>query len=236
MNSNSSHPRLPFPQYVMTQAHAAALRSEDPYRKVGAAPWMRTTASSAPLTTDCIPDSRLRHLLGQPEERQKYMLHAEINLCSLFRSGEAKVVACTTMPCTSCMQALCAHGVKTIYYCEPYDKPKLCHRQPLRRGTDPGYGLSAQPTLPPCPGQLMPGKSIPVHTACPTGHGAGNAVNGRIQIKPGFRNGARSNDARIPPGVVKGNVHIRHGTGGAAVGSRSNIQYAGISPLLNRYV
>ena len=56
------------------------------------------------------------------EERQKYMLHAEINLCSLFRRGEAKVVACTTMPCTSCMQALCAHGVKTIYYCEPYDK------------------------------------------------------------------------------------------------------------------
>lgn len=36
--------------------------------------------------------------------------------------GGAKVVACTTMPCTSCMQALCAHGVKTIYYCEPYDK------------------------------------------------------------------------------------------------------------------
>ena len=24
------------------------------------------------------------------------------------------------MPCTSCMQALCAHGVKTIYYGEEY--------------------------------------------------------------------------------------------------------------------
>ena len=30
MNSNSSS-RLPIPQYVMTLAHAAALRSEDPY-------------------------------------------------------------------------------------------------------------------------------------------------------------------------------------------------------------
>lgn len=48
------------------------------------------------------------------------MLHAEINLCSLFKRGEAKIVACTTMPCTSCMQALCAHGVKTIYYGEAY--------------------------------------------------------------------------------------------------------------------
>ena len=48
------------------------------------------------------------------------MLHAEINLCSLFKRGEARIVACTTMPCTSCMQALCAHGVKTIYYGESY--------------------------------------------------------------------------------------------------------------------
>ena len=37
MNNNSSSTRLPIPQYVMTLAHAAALRSEDPYRKVGAA-------------------------------------------------------------------------------------------------------------------------------------------------------------------------------------------------------
>ena len=29
--------RLPIPQYVMALAHVAALRSEDPYRKVGAA-------------------------------------------------------------------------------------------------------------------------------------------------------------------------------------------------------
>ena len=105
MNNNSSSTRLPIPQYVMTLAHAAALRSEDPYRKVGAA------ALDADNT-----------FWASREERQKYMLHAEINLCSLFRRGEAKVVACTTMPCTSCMQALCAHGVKTIYYCEPYDK------------------------------------------------------------------------------------------------------------------
>ena len=108
MNSNSSS-RLPIPQYVMTLAHAAALRSEDPYRKVGAA---ALDADNRVIGT----------FWASRDERQKYMLHAEINLCSLFRRGEAKVVACTTMPCTSCMQALCAHGVKTIYYCEPYDK------------------------------------------------------------------------------------------------------------------
>ena len=122
MNNNSSSTRLPIPQYVMTLAHAAALRSEDPYRKVGAAALDADNRVIGTAYNGLYPDSRLRTPSGPAGERQKYMLHAEINLCSLFRRGEAKVVACTTMPCTSCMQALCAHGVKTIYYCEPYDK------------------------------------------------------------------------------------------------------------------
>ena len=37
MNNNSSSTRLPIPQYVMTLAQAAALRSEATYRKVVAA-------------------------------------------------------------------------------------------------------------------------------------------------------------------------------------------------------
>ena len=52
--------------------------------------------------------------------RQKYMLHAEVNLCSLFKRGEAKLIAATTMPCTSCMQTLCAYGIKEIYYRDVY--------------------------------------------------------------------------------------------------------------------
>jgi dCMP deaminase len=56
------------------------------------------------------------------------MLHAEINLCSLFKRGEAKIVATTTMPCTACMQTLCAYGIKEIYYQEIYhasDAPEI---------------------------------------------------------------------------------------------------------------
>lgn len=123
MNNNSSSTRLPIPQYVMTLAHAAALRSEDPYRKVGAAALDADNRVIGTAYNGLYPGFKAQDTFwASREERQKYMLHAEINLCSLFRRGEAKVVACTTMPCTSCMQALCAHGVKTIYYCEPYDK------------------------------------------------------------------------------------------------------------------
>ncbi|MEG0023782.1 MAG: deoxycytidylate deaminase [Akkermansia sp.] len=115
--------RLPFPQYVMTLAHAAALRSEDPYRKVGAAALDKDNRVIGTSYNGLYPGFEATdEFWASRDGRQKYMLHAEINLCSLFHRGEVSVVACTTMPCTSCMQALCAHGVKTIYYAEPYAK------------------------------------------------------------------------------------------------------------------
>ncbi len=113
--------RLPIPQYVMALAHVAALRSEDPYRKVGAAALDKDNRVIGTAYNGLFPGfTAPEGFWASREERQKFMLHAEINLCSLFKRGEARVVASTTMPCTSCMQALCAHGVKTIYYGEDY--------------------------------------------------------------------------------------------------------------------
>ena len=65
------------------------------------------------------------------------MIHAEVNLCSLFRRGEARIIAVTAKPCTSCMQMLCAYGVHEIYYRDDYP------------GSDAGelaalYGISLQ--------------------------------------------------------------------------------------------
>ena len=113
--------RLSIPQYVMALAHVAALRSEDPYRKVGAAALDRDNRVIGTAYNGLFPGfTAPKGFWTSRHDRQKYMLHAEINLCSLFRRGEARIVACTTMPCTSCMQALCAHGVRTIYYGETY--------------------------------------------------------------------------------------------------------------------
>lgn len=115
--------RLDIPQYAMCLAHVAAMRSEDPYMKVGAVALNKDnrvigTAYNG-LVGGFVPPTGF---WDNRDERRKYMLHAEINLCSLFRRGEAEVVAVTHMPCTSCMQALCAHGVKTIYYGEDYKR------------------------------------------------------------------------------------------------------------------
>lgn len=113
--------RLSIPEYVMALAHVAALRSEDPYRKVGAAALDADNRVIGTAYNGLFPGyDAPPEFWASRNERQKFMLHAEINLCSLFKRGEARIVACTTMPCTSCMQALCAHGVKTIYYGQDY--------------------------------------------------------------------------------------------------------------------
>ena len=115
--------RLSIPQYAMAIAHVASLRSEDPYRKVGAAAIDYNNRVIGTAYNGLAPnfDAPLG-FWDDRDQRQKFMLHAEINLCSLIKRGEAKLVACTTLPCTSCMQALCAHGVKEIYYREDYPK------------------------------------------------------------------------------------------------------------------
>lgn len=105
----------------MALAHVASLRSEDPYRKVGAAALdfdnrVIGTAYNG-LAPGFDPDEQF---WADRDARQKFMLHAEVNLCSLFRRGEVKLVACTTMPCTACMQTLCAYGVREIYYRDVY--------------------------------------------------------------------------------------------------------------------
>lgn len=119
--TNATPARLPFEQYVMTLAHAAALRSEDPYRKVGAVALDSDNRVIGTAYNGLFPGFTAPPGFWEDrEERQKFMLHAEINLCSLFKRGDAAIVACTTMPCTACMQALCAHGVTKIIYSTPY--------------------------------------------------------------------------------------------------------------------
>jgi dCMP deaminase len=121
--------RLSIPRYAMALAHVASLRSEDPYRKVGAAALdfdnrvIGTAYNGLAPGFDPPPG-----FWTDREARQKFMLHAEVNLCSLFRRGEARLVATTTMPCTACMQTLCAYGIREIYYHEVYhvsDAPEI---------------------------------------------------------------------------------------------------------------
>lgn len=113
----------------MALAQVAALRSEDPYRKVGAAALDADNRVIGTAYNGLAPGfNPPPGFWNDRNGRQKFMLHAEINLCSLFRRGEARIVATTTMPCTACMQTLCSYGIEEIYYNEIYresDAPEI---------------------------------------------------------------------------------------------------------------
>ena len=114
--------RISIPEYAMALAHVASLRSEDPFRKVGAvaidhANRVIGTAYNGLAPGFDAPDG----FRDDRDARRRFMLHAEVNLCSLFTRGSARIVAITTMPCTSCMQMLCAYSVEEIYFRDDYD-------------------------------------------------------------------------------------------------------------------
>ncbi len=109
------------PEYAMALAHVASLRSEDPFRKVGAVAIDFDNRVIGTAYNGLAPGYNANSdFWNDRDERRKYMLHAEVNLCSLFTRGNVRLVACTTKPCTSCMQMLCAYGVKEVYYRDDY--------------------------------------------------------------------------------------------------------------------
>lgn len=113
--------RITIPEYAMALAHVASLRSEDPFRKVGAVAFDFDNRVIGTAYNGLAPGFNADSDFWQDRDtRRKYMLHAEVNLCSLFTRGNVKLIACTTEPCTSCAQMLCAYGVKEIYYRDAY--------------------------------------------------------------------------------------------------------------------
>lgn len=107
----------------MLLASAAALRSEDPSRKVGAVALddenrvIATAYNGLPTGWDMSDDWWQNN-----EQRRKFTVHAESNLCSLTHRGAVKTVAITTAPCGPCALNLIAHGVKRVVYGLPYPR------------------------------------------------------------------------------------------------------------------
>ncbi|MES2594994.1 MAG: deoxycytidylate deaminase [Verrucomicrobiota bacterium] len=128
--------RLSIPEYAMALAHVASLRSEDPYRKVGAVALDADNRVIGTAYNGLAPGYNAPEgFWDDREARRKYMLHAEVNLCSLFTRGSAKLIACTTMPCTSCMQMICSYGIKEVYYHDIYpdsESPLIAERYGVR--------------------------------------------------------------------------------------------------------
>ena len=111
--------RLSWEHYAMGLAEAASLRSEDPYVKVGAVVF-RHDWSVAGVGYNGAP-SGIQIDWSDRDERRKRVVHAEINALRYVRPNEAKVLACTLLPCSACVRTIAAHGIKTVLFDKVYD-------------------------------------------------------------------------------------------------------------------
>lgn len=112
--------------YALRLAIVASTRSEDPHRKVGAVAldWdnrVRAVAYNG-LVAGKVVDPEFWE---NREQRRKFCIHAEENLCSLItRMDDIQLVAVTHMPCSSCINMLAAHSIKTVIYGQEYETDK----------------------------------------------------------------------------------------------------------------
>lgn len=102
-------------RYALDVARVCATRSEDPYRQVGAVALDRHQRIIATAYNGLLPGVDYKTTWTR-NERQLYMVHAEENLCSLFRRTEVVTVVITCQPCPRCLLLLAAHAVERIYY------------------------------------------------------------------------------------------------------------------------
>lgn len=110
-------------------ARTMETRSEDPWTRVGAVALTSDNRIIATAYNGLLPGVNLQDLwkFGNPKPGQEtrdfrlpYMIHAEQNLCSLIKRGEATWCVTTVCPCPSCLLLLACHGIKKIVYLDNY--------------------------------------------------------------------------------------------------------------------
>jgi len=109
--------------YTLKLAETAALRSEDPYVQVGACALDYNNRVLGVAYNGLAPGKEVSdYFWSDRDGRRPFVVHAECNLLSLFKRGEARVIACTLLPCSSCAAHIVAHDVKKVIYRDNYTK------------------------------------------------------------------------------------------------------------------
>lgn len=114
--------RISWEHYALNLAHCAALRSEDPYRKVGACALSHDNRVLG-VSYNGLQSGKIVHesFWADRDERRSFMIHAETNLLSLFKRNECKILACTLLPCENCARMIAAWNIPWVVYSEEYN-------------------------------------------------------------------------------------------------------------------
>jgi dCMP deaminase len=124
--------RLNWEEYAIELANTASLRSEDPFRKVGACALSHDNRVLGVAYNGLVSNKNVDDSFWKDRDlRRPYMIHAETNLLSLFRRNECGLIAVTLLPCSSCAKMICAWNIKKVIYSEEYDNVDALHTKEI---------------------------------------------------------------------------------------------------------
>lgn len=114
--------RISWNKYALNLAAEASKRSEDPHVQVGACALSHDNRVLGVAYNGLVSGKNVGDEFWVDRDyRRKYMIHAETNLLSLFERGEARLVACTLLPCGYCARMICAWQIPEIVYRDEYN-------------------------------------------------------------------------------------------------------------------
>ena len=121
MSSN----RVTWEEYALRLANVAALRSEDPWHKVGACA-LDSNNKVLSLGYNGLAQGKdaPANFWDDRDARRPYMIHAEANCLSLFKAGRCKVLAVTLLPCSYCATMIAAYKIPNVIYGDTYELDK----------------------------------------------------------------------------------------------------------------
>ena len=114
-NSN----RISKDEFGILQAVSASKRSEDPHTQVGACVVCKDGSVKVGYNGAGagfeLPDV-------DRDEKLDFALHAETNVLSFVKRGEAEVIYLTISPCVNCALNIISHGIKRVVYAKEYHR------------------------------------------------------------------------------------------------------------------
>jgi len=115
--------RISWEQYALLLAREASKRSEDPFKKVGACALGFNNRVLGVSYNGLVSGKKVSSLFWKERDsRLPYIIHAEQNLLSLFKRGEARLVACTLLPCSDCARLISSWEIPLVCYLDDYNR------------------------------------------------------------------------------------------------------------------
>ena len=117
--------RLTWEQYALLIAKAASYRSEDPYIQVGACALRHDNSLAGTGYNN--PPTGISVSWEDREDRRKYIVHAESNCLGYCKPGEIRLLACTLLPCASCMALIGRYQINTVIFGDIYQRDQSAY-------------------------------------------------------------------------------------------------------------